>query len=435
MRIGLITAGAAGMFCGSCMRDNALVNALLELGHDATLIPTYTPIRTDDENVSEKRVFYGGINVYLQEKSGLFRIAPRFIDWLLNRPMLLRWVSRFAQSGNYAEFGDLTVSMLQGSHGHQRKELSKLIDWLRDELKPEVVILTNVLLSGIAPEVKTSLQVPVLATLQGDDIFLDSLHERDRQRCLEQIRANDASIDGYISTSCAYADSMATYLGVDRAKIHIVYPGLNLKGHGRIEPIESRPPTIGYFARICPEKGFHNLVDAFIHLRKNSMIANARLRFSGWLGEFNQPYLNQQLAKLKNAGLADAVDHVECPDHASKVGFLNSIDVLSVPTVYHEPKGLYVLEAWANHVPVVLPRHGAFPELVEAANGGLLYEPGNIENHAEKLEELLRNPVLCQELARNGLATLHQRFTAQVMAKETILVLNNYVTSSLVANV
>ncbi len=93
MRIAFITAGAAGMYCGSCMKDNTLVSALIQQGHDALLIPTYTPIRTDEEDVSQGKVFFGGINVYLQQKSWLFRHSPWIFDKLLNFRWLLNWVS------------------------------------------------------------------------------------------------------------------------------------------------------------------------------------------------------------------------------------------------------------------------------------------------------------------------------------------------------
>ena len=427
MRIAFITAGAAGMYCGSCMRDNTLVAALGPLGHDATLVPTFTPIRTDDDDVSARQVFYGGVNVYLQEKSRLFRTAPRFVDWLLNRPALLRFVSRFASSSNYGQLGGLTLSMLRGEHGHQRKELAKLTTWLRDELKPEVVVLTNALLSGVAPTIRRDLGVPIVVTLQGDDIFLDALPADDRARCLAQIRDNDRTVDGYVSTSRFYADAMSAYLGVDRGKIDVVYPGLSLKGHGPQPADQPRPPTVGYFARIAPEKGFHNLVDAFIHLCRTPAGSDARLRFAGWLGADQRGYLEDQVRKLTAAGLADRYEHLDCPDHASKVRFLNAIDVLSVPTTYHEPKGLYVLEAWANGVPVVQPRHGSFPELIAATGAGLLCEPGDPADLAAKLAELLADPDRRRHLGRIGRAAVESRFSARAMAAETVAVLNKYV--------
>ena len=428
MRIAFITAGAAGMFCGSCMRDNTLVAALVEQGHDAILIPTYMPIRTDEVDVSEGRIFYGGINVYLQEKSWLFRIAPRFVDWLLNRPMLLRIVSRKARNVDYADFADLTVSMLRGADGRQRKELDKLVAWLKTEAKPDVVILTNALLSGLAPAIKKQLGVPVVTTLQGDDIFLDALPAKARKRCIDEIRRNDVATDGYICTSKFYADSMAKYLGIDRRKMDIVYPGINLKGHdGTIRDRTSVVPTVGFFARICSEKGFHNVVDAFILLRSNSTGLKAKLRVSGWLGEQNRPYYHQQVEKLKTAGLLDDFEHVDSPDHASKVQFFQSIDVLSVPTNYHEPKGLYILEAWANCVPVVQPRHGSFPELIETTGGGLLFEPGNLADCVDKLLQLLTDSTMRRELGAKGHIGTHQHYTARVMANETVRSLKRYV--------
>src|SRR5438105_4263237 len=113
MRIAYITAGAAGMFCGSCMRDNTLASALIAQGHDALLIPTYTPIRTDEADVSQTRVFFGGINVFLQQKFSLFRHTPWFLDRLLDFPGLLRWVSRSAVKTRAEQLGELTLSMLK----------------------------------------------------------------------------------------------------------------------------------------------------------------------------------------------------------------------------------------------------------------------------------------------------------------------------------
>src|SRR3954447_18707444 len=123
MRITYITAGAAGMYCGSCMHHTTLAAPLPRLGHDVLLVPTYTPIRTDEEDVSQHRVFFGGINVYLQQKFGLFRHTPWFLHRLLDVPRLLRWVSRFAVRTEAQALGALTVSMLKGDHGFQRKEV------------------------------------------------------------------------------------------------------------------------------------------------------------------------------------------------------------------------------------------------------------------------------------------------------------------------
>jgi glycosyltransferase involved in cell wall biosynthesis len=428
MKIAYITAGAAAMYCGSCLRDNTLAAALLAQGHDVLLIPTYTPIRTDEPDVSQRRVFFGGINVYLQEKLGLFRHTPWFIDRPLDAPRLLRWVSRFAVKTRAEDLGDLTVSMLKGEHGRQRKEVAKLVDWLSAEAKPQIINLTNVLLSGMIHEIKGSLKVPVLCTLQGDDIFLEALPAGARQQALALIRDHCREVDGFIATSAYYADFMAGYLAVPRERIHVIYPGLNLAGHGGPRTSANGvAPTIGYFARICPEKGLHLLADAFRILATTPGAPLCRLRVSGWLGENNQPYLDEVRRRLASAGLADRFTHVESPDHKSKVDFLSGLDLLSVPTIYREPKGLYVLEALANGVPVIQPRHGSFPELIEATGGGLLVNPDDAEDLARGLRQLLDDRLRREEMGRRGRDSVERLFTAEGMARKTLDVYRRYV--------
>jgi glycosyltransferase involved in cell wall biosynthesis len=428
MRIAYITAGAAGMFCGSCMHDNTLVAALAAAGHDALLVPTYTPIRTDEDDVSQRRIFLGGINVYLQEKFALFRHTPWVVDRVLDARRLLRWVSRFAVNTRYEDLGELTVSMLQGEHGHQRKEVAKLVRWLKTDVKPEIVNLTNVLLSGLVHQVKAELNVPVLGTLQGDDVFLDALPESHRSRALALIKEHCREMDGFIATSYYYADYMSRYLDIARERISVVYPGLNLRDHGGPRPEPNGAPfTVGYFARICPEKGLHVLAEAFRLMQEQPSAPTARLHVSGWLGANHQVYFDDVRRTLAAAGLGDRFEYVASPDHASKVRFLQSVDVLSVPTVYREPKGLYVLEALANGVPVVQPRHGSFPELVEATGGGLLVEPNHPGDLAAALRRLADDTGHRAELGRKGKEAVHRRFHAAAMAEETVNIYRKYV--------
>ena len=427
MRIAYITAGAGGMFCGSCLHDNTLAAALIARGHDVLLIPTYTPIRTDETDVSQGRVFFGGINVYLQQKLSVFRHTPWTFDRLLDSRGLLRLASRFAVRTEASQVTDLTISMLRGEHGRQRKEVAKLLHWLDAQVRPEVVNLTNALLSGMVPQLKKRLRVPVLCTLQGDDVFLEALPEPARTQALDLIRAHCQEIDGFIATSTYYADFMVGYFGIPRQRIHVVYPGLDLKRHGHnVRGDDGSPFTIGYFARVCPEKGLHILVEAFRLLAQTSPAAPCRLRVSGWLGPNNRQYFNDVRVKLQESGLADRFEHVESPDHAGKVEFLESLDVLSVPTIYQEPKGLYVLEALANGVPVVQPRHGSFPELVAATGGGLLVNPEDPTDLAQGLRQLGENRAHREELGRKGKEAVHRLFNAETMAANTLEVYQSY---------
>jgi glycosyltransferase involved in cell wall biosynthesis len=294
------------MYCGSCLHDNTLIAALLAQGHDALLVPTYTPIRTDERDVSHKRVFFGGINVYLQQKLALFRHTPWTFDRLLDANGLLRWVSRFAVKTQAEELGELAVSMLQGELGHQRKEVAKLARWLAEDVRPQIVNLSNVLLSGMVHEIKRQAKAPVLATLQGDDVFLEALPGPFRTDAIKLIREHCREIDGFLTTSAYYADFMAEYFDTPRQRIDVVYPGLNLAGHNGERPAANGPPyTVGYFARICPEKGLHHLVEAMGRLWQTPGAPPCRLRVSGWLGQNDRPYLDGLRDRVHGWGCAD----------------------------------------------------------------------------------------------------------------------------------
>lgn len=423
-RIAYLTSGAAGMFCGSCMRDNTLAAALLRKGGDITLIPTYTPIRTDEQDVSQNQVFFGGINVYLQDRYWLFRWLPRTLDRWLNSPSLLARVATGKVSVDASQLADMTVSMLRGENGRQRKEVGRLVDWLADDLKPEVINLTNILIAGFVPTYKRRRQTPVVVTLQGDDLFLEYMPESYRKQARAEIRRLSASIDGYIVFSNYYADFMADYLGLPRDRFHIVPMGLHvddlLTGPGE-RPMD-RPPTLGFFARISPEKGFDRVVDAFLALRKTPALTGLRLRAAGWLGESNRSFFESQVKRIREAGALADFDHAGELNRDEKGAFLRGIDVMSAPTSYREPKGIFVLESLACATPVVQPAHGAFPELLAQTGGGILFDPNDRDDYHAKLGALLQNRTEQQRLGNTGQANVRQFCTDENMAEKTLAV-------------
>lgn len=431
MKIAYITAGAANMYCGSCIHDNALAAALKTLGHDVLLIPTYTPLRTDEENVSVDRVFYGGINVYLQQKSSFFRRTPWFVDSLLNNRILLSLASGFSSSTSARSLGELTVSMLEGESGPQKKELEKLLSWL-DQEKPDIVQLTNSLFVGLTRPIKERLGVPVLCALQGEDIFIEGLVEPYHSQVRNLLIQQAAEIDGFIATSHYYADFMARYLQVDEQKIDVVYLGINLDGYSDLESSDDEAHAaggkakIGYMARVCPEKGLHLLAEAFIQLTERWPASDLQLAAAGYLAKTDQEYLRKIEKRLVTAGLGEKFKYEGELERDEKIAFLKSLDILSVPTTYVEPKGLFVLEALAAGVSVVQPEHGSFPELLEKTGGGLLVEPGSPEALSSGLEKLLNNPEQRKKMARNGKAVVFSDFSDRVMATATLRVYQRY---------
>jgi glycosyltransferase involved in cell wall biosynthesis len=431
LKIAYLTSGAAGMFCGSCMHDNTLAKALTKLGCDVQLVPLYTPIRTDEESAAVDQVFLGGINVFLQQKLPVFRHLPRWFSRWLDQPWLIRWATSRGIKTTAQDLGALTVSVLKGDEGFQRQEVQRLVDWLVQD-QPDVIVFSNMLTAGCVPAIKRQLDAKVVVTLQGDDVFLRDLPEPFQSQAFAEIRRLIPHVDGFIANSQYYADFMSGYLGIPRDRIAVVPLGLDTSDFAELLGDHPRSrvaghPTIGYLARLAPEKGLHILVDAFIHLTQKLRRGDVRLRIAGWLGEHNRPYVDQQLEKLRRAELINQVDLVGEVDRRGKLEFLKSIDLLCVPTTYREPKGLFVLEALAAGVPVIQPDHGAFPELLARTGGGMLSPPENAGALAEQLAQLLDDAELRSRLGRQGQAAVHRDFTAPRMAESTLAALQAFV--------
>jgi glycosyltransferase involved in cell wall biosynthesis len=431
MRIAYIAAGAAGMYCGSCLHDNTLAAALLELGEEVLLVPTYTPLRTDEASVSIDRVFFGGINVYLQQKSALFRHTPWWFDRLLDHPALLERATRGASSVDPTQLGDMTVSMLLGEAGNQRKELEKLVHWLLTDVKPDVVHLSNSMQLGMARLLRERCGPPVVCQLSGEDLFLEKLRPpyHDQARKVLRERAGDA--DAFVAINRYYADFMIDYLAIDRAKVHVIPHGLKLDGHGqRLEKRPGEPRVIGYFARVCADKGLHLLVEACELLARRADVPPFVLHAAGYLGAGDRSYLEQLELRADTGPLAGRFKYHGELDRAGKIAFLQSLDMLSVPTVYRESKGLPPLEAMANGVPVVLPDHGSFSEMVADTGGGLLCRPHDSADLAEKLAELLADPRRAAQLGTAGQQAIHDRYHAAAMARQTVKLYQDIATTT-----
>jgi glycosyltransferase involved in cell wall biosynthesis len=421
MRIAYIAAGAAGMYCGSCLHDNTLAKALLARGEEVLLVPTYTPLRTDAQDVSLPRVFFGGINAYLQQLSPLFRHTPRWFDKIFDHPALLRLASKSGGNIDPAQLGGLTVSMLRGEQGNQRKELEKLADWLVDEVQPEVVHLSNSMLLGMARRIAERCGPPVICALSGEDIFLEQLRPPYYQQARELLRERAAEVQAFTALNNYYANFMSEYLAVPRSRVHVIPTGLEVAdftpppGHQR-----ATPARIGYLARICPEKGLHLLIEACELLAEDSSLPAFELVAAGYLGERDRKYLTGLDQRASEGPLRGRFKYLGEVDRAGKVALLQSLTLFSTPTVYRESKGLPTLEALAAGVPVVQPAHGSFPELVTDTGGGLLCEPNNPRDLTGKLAQLLRDPNEAQRMGSAGQAAVQARYNADRLAEETL---------------
>ena len=421
MKIAYITAGAGGMICGNCLRDNTLARALIGLGHDVQLIPTYTPLRTDEENVSLDRVFLGGIKVYLQSHLPWLRHAPGFVKRLWDHPGLLGWVAQRAVKTQPEKLGGLTVSVMEGADGPHANEVERLVEWVGSS-RPDVVHLTNSMLSGIGRAVRRELQVPVVCSLQGEDYFLSKLASPHRERAFALLRQAAEAVDVFVAPCRDHAEVMAPLIGVEQDGIRVVRPGVDLVGFEGTPQTDAGEFVIGYLARVCPEKGLHLLAEAVNYLRSRPAATGRRirLRVAGWLGAEHELYLKQVRQKIREWGFEEDFEYMGTLSREAKLDFLRSLDVLSVPARYRAPKGAYVLEALASGVPVIEPRLGVFPEWVEATGGGLLYEPEDVQDLSLCLERLLQDPEEAAEIGTRGQEVVHERFSNRHMAEEML---------------
>ena len=378
MNIVQLTPGAGSMYCGNCFRDNALVSALRKLGHEAVMVPLYLPLTLDEADQSaETPIFFSGINVYLQQKSELFRQAPSWLRNLFASRPLLQWAAGKAAKTRAEDLGDLTLSMLRGEQGNQARDLDELIKWLSAaQAPPDIICLSNALLVGFARRIKAELGVPIVCTLQGEDTFLDSLPASHRADCWRTLAERAGDIAGFIAPSEHFAKLMSERLGLPSSRVHVVYNGIDLQGYSELsasKPGHSSAPILGYFARMCREKGLDQLVEAFIALRSRGRIKDLRLRLhiGGSCGPADEPFIGSLRDRLEKQNLLADVEFHPNLDRGAKLDFLRRLSIFSVPALYGEAFGLYIIEAMAAGVPVVQPRTAAFPELVSATGGGM----------------------------------------------------------------
>lgn len=439
MKIHIITAGAAGMYCGSCIRDNALAAELIARGNQVLLIPIYTPTLTDEHNVSQRKIFFGGASVYLEQYLPVFRKTPRWLDRLWDSPLVLKVLTGLSISNNPRLLGEMTVSMLQGEDGYQNKEFAKLLDWLKTQPVPDLVSLHNSMLVRLAAPVRRALGCAVCCTLQGEDLFLQNLTEPYRSQALGLIRAHSGDVEAFVAVSHSHADDMAAYLGIPRQKIHVVPLGINLDGYNvpkRFIVGQSLSPSfrIGFFARITPEKGLHTLAAAYRMMRQKLGLPKSQLAVAGYLGPEFRGYFRGVEKQMSDAGLADEFQYQGVLDREAKIRFLHSLDVFSVPGTYPgdpaaegrdlpEAKGIYLLEAMACGVPVVQPRRGSYTEIVEKTGGGFLFDGGDAalsENLAQALVSLWRDPAQAEALGRRGCDGVRQHYSVAREAERAI---------------
>ncbi len=421
MKIVHILPGSGGTFyCDNCMRDVSLAMELRKLGNEVIIVPMYLPLFTDMPGFScDMPVFYGAVNVYLKQKIPLFRRSIPWMETLLNSSVLMKFAAGRAGSTRASGLGGITLSMLRGEAGYQASELEKLVIMLGDKIKPDVVHLSNALLLGLVRRIKSELRVPVICSLQDEDTWINAMDEEHSSSAWELLREKAKDVDAFIPVSNYYADFMLKRLQIPYELFHVVNIGIDLKGY-EAAPITFNPPVIGYISRMSESSGLGLLVDAFLILKEDSRLNKLKLHAAGGYTGDDRRFIEGLRKKLTARGLNDDVEFFQDFDRKSRLKFLHSLSILSVPVLQGEAYGTYMIEALASGVPVVQPKLGAFPELIKATGGGIFYEPNDAVSLAGALLKLLLNSGKARELGRQGRKSVERHFSSEGMAVKTM---------------
>lgn len=425
MKIVQLTPGAGGMYCGNCLRDNALVAAWERLGHEVCMLPLYLPLKLDEEDQSRKEpIFFGGINVYLEQKAACWKYVPRFFRRLLNNRTLLRFFGSRAAQTHPAQVGELTVSMLRGEQGRQGRELEELCAWLEKERKPDVLCFSNALLIGMHRMLKERIGAKTLCMLSGEDGFLDALPEPHREQAWALVRERIREVDLLVAPSRYFAQFMAERLELPLERIHVIPPGLNPEGFEALQDsVQPHEPTLGYFARMSRDKGLDLLVDAFIEVRKRGKLPNLKLKIGGGFTTWNESTVQLLQIQLLIESLDKDVTFHPNLSRNEKIEFLRSLDAFCVPSRGNEAFALYTLESLAAEAALILPERAAFPEIIASTGGGILFDPESPLALVEAIERMFLDEQRRTTFSQTGRRSVMENFTIDQSARKYIAIL------------
>lgn len=416
-----IIPGSGGSFyCGNCLRDDKFHLAMKKQGHQLTKLPMYLPLFSDEHDLNEIPVFYGAISIYLKQLYPIFRHTPAWVDRLLNSGPMLKLAASMAGSTSAKGLEEMTLSMLMGEEGKQKDELNRMVSWMSEYLQPDVIHISNALLLGLAPKLRDVFpKAVIICSLQDEDVWVDAMKDsfRDKIWALMSTKAED--VDAFIAVSDYYAQVSLEKINIPQEKVFTNYLGVDAEEYKFVDA-NTKERNIGYISRMCEANGFDIMVDAFILLKKDLAFADVKLILTGGSTGDDKALIKQVKQKLKGANLTDQVKFHDDFDGEGRHEFFAKVKMISVPVRNGEAFGLYLLESMASGVPVVQPKLGAFPEIVEKSNGGIIYENNTPEALAAALKNLLNQEDKLNELASSARKGVEKEFDIYAQADKLI---------------
>lgn len=414
MKILFITPGSGdGYYCGNCFRDNLQAQALQRAGHDVVMIPLYLPLKHIGSLQGNAPLFFPATTYYVDQKVFGNHKMPDWLKRLLGSDKILDLASVMSGTTSSAGMEDMTLSMMVGEGKAFDEHVSQLITWINEVEHPDVIQLSSSLLIGIAKAIKHAMDVPIVCSLQDEEVWIDGLQPEYVTKAWKSVIDNASYIDSFITTSEYYRQVVINKLPA-LGKVGVIYPGVNAERYHTDEwPAD---PTIGFFYRMNELDGLDILADAFVLLKQRNAVPRLKLRIGGGYMGPDKSFM----AKVRKTLLPYKNDVIIEEDYTWEhhADFYKQISVLSVPLRFQEGVGLYLLEAFAAGRPVVEPATGSFAEIV--GDAGLLYEPNEPKALADALEKLLTDNQLFRQCNSQALILAQEKYRDETMATKLL---------------
>ena len=413
MKILFIIPGSGDSFyCGNCFRDSLQAAALRRAGHQVVVMPLYLPL-TDQAFQADTPLFFPATTFYVASNFFRKRRMPKWMERMLSSKSALKMAASFAGSTSAEGMEGMTLSMIYGDDKVFNEQVNRLIDWIENHEQPDVIHFSSSLLTGIAKAIKQRIRIPIVCSLQDEEVWIDSLKAKFSEIAWQGILENIPFIDKFITTSEFYRNVALSKMPQIK-DIEVIYPGVAAEQYAS----EHYPanPVIGYFYHINHINGVEILADAFVKLKNRDTIPHLKLKIGGGYTSHDKKVIHTIRKTLAPfAADVEIKEGYRLEDHKR---FYSEISVVCVPITFEESIGLYLCEAFAAGRPAVEPATGSFKEIV--GDAGVIYSPNDSDALADALEKLLTDKSLYQTCCKNALRLSKTRYNSNILAEQLV---------------
>ncbi len=196
-------------------------------------------------------------------------------------------------------------------------------------------------------------------------------------------------------------------------KVHLVPNGVDVQRWAAAAATgDVREPLVVAWGRIQYEKGFQVLARAIGELRHR--VPGIRCVIAG-----RGTYLAELQSQVDMEGVGDLVQLAGFVPDAELKALVARASCVVIPSLY-EPFGIVALEGMAAGAPTVVARTGGLAEIVGGTDAGMLFEPGNLHELADRIEEVWVDPAAAARLRDNAADLLRRTYTWDAIAVATL---------------